>query len=85
MQTTLTNGHDDCEESVTAIVSLLSMGLKCVPTEVICSKFGPTTQTLLTTLAKFAESDNNNLLKSVSFDNFFFSYYLYNIIFYIDI
>lgn len=44
------------------------MGMKCVPKEVLCTKFGTTTQTLLTTLAKFAESDNNNLLKSVSFD-----------------
>jgi len=50
------------------MVSLLSMGMKCVPKEVLCAKFGPTTQTLLTALAKFAESDNNNLLKSVSFD-----------------
>ncbi|XP_060843061.1 RRP12-like protein [Rhopalosiphum padi] len=65
LQTTLSNGQDDCEDSVTAMVSLLSMGMKCVPKEVLCTKFGPTTQTLLTTLAKFAESDNNNLLKSV--------------------
>lgn len=68
MQTTLSNGQDDCEDSVTAMVSLLSMGMKCVPKEVLCAKFGPTTQTLLITLAKFAESDNNNLLKSVSFE-----------------
>lgn len=47
------------------MVSLLSMGMKCVPKEVLCTKFGPTTQILLTALAKFAESDNNNLLKSV--------------------
>lgn len=67
MQTTLTNNQDDCEDSVTAMVSLLSMGMKSVPKEVLCTKFGLTTQTLLTTLAKFAESDNNNLLKSVSF------------------
>ncbi|XP_008183768.1 RRP12-like protein isoform X2 [Acyrthosiphon pisum] len=65
LQTTLSNGQDDCEDSVTAMVSLLSMGMKCVPKEVLCTKFGTTTQTLLTTLAKFAESDNNNLLKSV--------------------
>ncbi|VVC28769.1 Hypothetical protein CINCED_3A003974 [Cinara cedri] len=65
LQTTLTNGQDDCEESITAMVSLLSMGIKCVPKEVLCAKFGPTTQILLSTLAKFAESDNNNLLKSV--------------------
>lgn len=71
MQTTLINEQDDCEESITAMVSLLSMGIKCVPKEVLCAKFGPTTQTLLTTLAKFAESDNNNLLKSVSFNQYF--------------
>lgn len=71
MQTTLINEPDSCEESITAMVSLLSMGIKCVPKEVICAKFGPTTQTLLTTLAKFAESDNNNLLKSVSFNHYF--------------
>lgn len=51
------------------MVSLLSMGMKCVPKEVLCAKFGLTTQTLITTLAKFAESDNNNLLKSVSLIN----------------
>lgn len=68
----MSNGQDDCEDSITALVTLLSMGMKCVPKEVLCAKFGPTTQTLLTTLAKFAESDNNNLLKSVCYKNYFF-------------
>jgi len=59
------------------MVSLLSMGMKCVPKEVLCTKFGPTTQILLTTLGRFAESDNNNLLKSVSFEYYFF-YHIFN-------
>lgn len=67
LQSTLNSEQNDCEDSVTAMVSLLSMGMKCVPKEVLCAKFGPTTQILLITLAKFAESDNTNLLKSVSF------------------
>ncbi|XP_050436764.1 RRP12-like protein [Adelges cooleyi] len=65
LQTTLSNAQDDCEDSITAMVTLLSMGMKCVPKEVLCAKFGTTAQTLITILGKFAESDNNNLLKSM--------------------
>lgn len=66
MQTTLNSGQDDCEDSITAMVTLLSMGMKCVPKEVLRAKFGLTAQMLILTLAKYAESENSNLLKSVS-------------------
>lgn len=54
------------EESVTAIVMLLGMGIKKVPSEVLKLKYPEMSKTFVNYLGKFAESDNTALLRSVS-------------------
>lgn len=58
----------ECEEiSVTAILNLLSMVIKTVPQEVLQVKFSQCSKIFLDCLGKFSESENNSILKSVSF------------------
>jgi ribosomal RNA-processing protein 12 len=55
----------ESEESVTAVVMLLGMGIKKVPTEVLKLKYSEMAKTFVNYLGKFAESDNTALLRSV--------------------
>lgn len=56
----------ESEESVTAVVMLLGMGIKKVPHEVLKLKYSEMAKTFVNFLGKFAESDNSALLRSVS-------------------
>lgn len=56
----------ESEESVTAVVMLLGMGIKKVPSEILKLKYSEMAKTFVTYLGKFAESDNTALLRSVS-------------------
>jgi hypothetical protein len=56
----------ESEESVTAVVMLLGMGIKKVPSEVLKLKYSEMAKTFISYLGKFAESDNTALLRSVS-------------------
>jgi hypothetical protein len=56
----------ESEESVTAVVMLLGMGIKKVPCEVLKLKYSEMAKTFVSYLGKYAESDNNALLRSVS-------------------
>jgi ribosomal RNA-processing protein 12 len=56
----------ESEESVTAVVMLLGMGIKKVPSEVLKLKYAEMAKIFVNYLGKFAESDNTALLRSVS-------------------
>jgi hypothetical protein len=56
----------ESEESVTAVVMLLGMGIKKVPSEILKLKYSEMAKTFVSYLGKFAESDNTALLRSVS-------------------
>jgi hypothetical protein len=56
----------ESEESVTAVVMLLGMGIKKVPFEVLKLKYSEMAKTFVGYLGKYAESDNSALLRSVS-------------------
>jgi hypothetical protein len=56
----------ESEESVTAVVMLLGMGIKKVPREVLKLKYSEMAKTFVVCLGKFALSDNTALLRSVS-------------------
>lgn len=53
------------EGDTVAAVSLLSMGIKSVPEAVLRKKFSETAQTLLGLLERYAESDNQNVVRSI--------------------
>uniref|UniRef100_A0A1Q3G0S0 Uncharacterized protein n=1 Tax=Culex tarsalis TaxID=7177 RepID=A0A1Q3G0S0_CULTA len=53
------------EADTVAAVSLLSMGIKSVPEAVLRKKFSETAQTLLGLLERYAESDNQNMVRSI--------------------
>ncbi|XP_038118089.1 RRP12-like protein [Culex quinquefasciatus] len=53
------------ESDTVAAVSLLSMGIKSVPEAVLRKKFSETAQTLLGLLERYAESDNQNMVRSI--------------------
>lgn len=48
-----------------ASVSLLAMGIKTVPEAVLRKKFGDTASLLLDLMKRFADTDNQNVLRSV--------------------
>lgn len=56
---------DRKEEQVTAILSLLHMGIKKVPVAVLCSGFNAVTKMLLDILNEYASSDNNVIMRSL--------------------
>ncbi|XP_058825094.1 RRP12-like protein [Topomyia yanbarensis] len=53
------------EADTVAAVSLLSMGIKSVPEGVLRKKFSETGQTLLNLLERYADSDNQNIVRSI--------------------
>lgn len=56
----------ESEESVAAVVSLLRMGLKTVPTNVLRLQFSQASQTFLQVLTKYATSENFLIQRTVS-------------------
>ncbi|KAK6629400.1 hypothetical protein RUM43_003217 [Polyplax serrata] len=60
-----TLGVTEEEETVAAILSLLSMGIKSVPSEVLRLKFSEITKVLLSLLAKYSEVENPVILRAV--------------------
>lgn len=58
-------GDDYKEDSVCAMLRLLSMGIKTVPREVLQLKFSDSTKILMSLLSKYAQSDNNILMRSI--------------------
>lgn len=59
-------GDDYKEESVSAMLSLLSMGIKTVPRAVLQLKFADASKILMGLLSKYAQSSNNVIMRSVS-------------------
>nr|CAD7410246.1 unnamed protein product [Timema cristinae] len=55
----------ETEESITAVMSLLGMGLKKVPENVLKLKFPETSKTFCDLLGKFSESENGVILRSL--------------------
>ncbi|XP_065087189.1 RRP12-like protein [Ochlerotatus camptorhynchus] len=53
------------ENDTVAAVTLLSMGIKSVPEAVLRKKFSETGQTLLNLLERYADSDNQNVVRSI--------------------
>lgn len=59
------NAEERNEHQVTAVLSLINMGIKTVPEGVLRTKFEDTTMKLLHILKDYADSDNNVIIKSV--------------------
>lgn len=55
------------EDSVGAMLSLLSMCIKSVRKETLQLKFSTISETLIRHLAKYRDSENNTILKSVRY------------------
>lgn len=55
------------DNELIASVSLLGMGIKTVPEAVLRKKFGDTANVLLDLMNRFADTDNQNVLRSVSY------------------
>lgn len=55
----------ETEESISAILSLLGMGMKTVPKNVLRLHFGQASQIFLQILTKFASEDNFLILRHV--------------------
>ncbi|XP_058454913.1 RRP12-like protein [Malaya genurostris] len=53
------------ETDTVAVISLLSMGIKSVPEGVLRKKFSETGQTLLNLLERYADADNQNIVRSI--------------------
>lgn len=53
------------DNEVIASVSLLSMGIKTVPEAVLRRKFGDTANVLIELMKRFADTENQNVLRSV--------------------
>lgn len=53
------------DEQITAILSLLNMGIKKVPPGVLCAGFSKVTKMLLTILNDYVQSENNIIMKSI--------------------
>lgn len=54
------------DNELIASVSLLAMGIKTVPEAVLRKKFGDTASLLMDLMKRFANTDNQNVLRSVS-------------------
>lgn len=54
------------DNDIIAGISLLSMGIKSVPTAVLRKRFGETVQTLMSCLQRFMDSNNQSIIKYVS-------------------
>lgn len=58
----LEEGNDD---SVSAVLSLLSMSIKTISKDILQLKFSAISKTLMRFLKHYVDSDNNIILKSV--------------------
>lgn len=56
----------ETEDSTAAVLSLLAMGIKTVPQEVLRVKFPEASKSFLDLLARFSEGENAVILRSVS-------------------
>ncbi len=61
-----TLGVTESEESLGAVLTLLGMGIKSVPQSVLRKKFSEASKTFLDLLGRFAESENQVIMRSVS-------------------
>ncbi|XP_066153745.1 RRP12-like protein [Euwallacea fornicatus] len=61
---TVYNSEDKNEDQVTAVLSLLSMGIKTVPQAVLRKSFNDVTAKMLYILKDFASAENNVIIKS---------------------
>lgn len=59
------NAEERDEHQVTAVLSLINMGIKTVPAGVLRTKFDDTTMKMLHILKDYANSDNNTIIKVV--------------------
>lgn len=59
------NAEERDEHKVTAVLSLINMGIKTVPAGVLQTKFEDTTMKMLHILKDYSSSDNNTIIKSV--------------------
>lgn len=53
------------EDQITAVLSLLNMGIKTVPEGVLASSFGDVSKKMLLILNEYSDSQNNIIVKSV--------------------
>ncbi|XP_034255302.1 RRP12-like protein [Thrips palmi] len=58
-------GVSESEDSLGAVLTLLGMGIKSVPENVLKKKFSEASKTFMDLLIRFAESDNHVILRSV--------------------
>lgn len=58
-------GVSESEDSLGAVLTLLGMGIKGVPQNVLQKKFSEASKTFMDLLIRFAESDNHVILRSV--------------------
>lgn len=56
----------DTDTSVAATLSLLGMGLRTVPKNVLNAQFGPASQIFLQILTKYIEEENFLIIRHVS-------------------
>lgn len=59
------NAEERNEHQVTAVLSLINMGIKTVPEGVLRTKFEDITMKMLHILKDYANSDNNTIIKAV--------------------
>ncbi|XP_017778728.1 PREDICTED: RRP12-like protein [Nicrophorus vespilloides] len=61
----LSTSEEATEDQMTAVLSLLNMGIKKVPTAVLRTSFGDVTSKLLKLMNQYCTSDNNVIIKSI--------------------
>lgn len=61
-----TVGVSESEDSLGAVLTLLGMGIKSVPQSVLRLKFSECSKIFMDLLGRFAESDNQVIVRSVS-------------------
>lgn len=61
----LTEAEEKNEDQITAVLSLLNMGIKTVPESVLRSGFNEVSYKLLRILNEFSSAENNGIVKSI--------------------
>lgn len=69
----------ESEDSLGAVLTLLGMGIKSVPENVLKKKFSEASKTFMDLLIRFAESDNQVILRSVSEASILKIRYIYSV------
>lgn len=59
------NAEERNEHQVTAVLSLINMGIKTVPEGVLKASFDDTTMKMMHILKDYANSENNTIIKTV--------------------